>query len=122
VRVRVLRGGPRLLALARQRHDGTWGPTWIWREGEAPRALGAVALRRGADGDGWVASLEDGTSSLTVASGRRLHRHAPLEELGLLGRLIGAVMEVPVTYTYRCAVAPEGAGDGLLEVSLLREE
>ncbi len=125
VRFRALRPPHRLLVLARQRADGGWDPAWIWRQGEAPRPLGAVALRRAADpaAEGaWLASLQDGATAATVASGARLHRHAPLEELGAVGRLLGAVMTVPVTYTYRATLEGDGPVDGILEVSVLGEE
>lgn len=125
VRFRALRPPHRLLVLGRQRADGGWDPAWIWRQGEAPRPLDAIALRRagsrGAEG-AWLASLQDGATAATVSSGAPLHRHAPLEELGGMGRLLGAVMTVPVTYTYRARLEGGGPVDGILEVSVLGEE
>jgi len=123
VRFRALRPPHQLLVLGRQQPDGAWVAGWIWRRGEAPRALDAIALRRAAGRDGaWTASLQDGPGASTVSSGARLHRHAPLEELGTAGWLLSAVLDVPVTYTYRGTLEPGGAVDGILEVSVLGEE
>lgn len=123
VRFRALRPPHQLLVLGRQRPDGSWAPAWIWRQGEAPRALDDIGLRRAAGPDGaWTASLRDGPDAGTVASGPRLHRHAPLEELGPLGWLLDAVLDAPVTYTYRGTLEASGPVEGILEVSVLGEE
>lgn len=121
VRFRALRPPARLLALGRQRLDGTWDPAWIWREGENPRALDGVVLRR-AGGPAWAAALREGLTTHALQSGLRLHRHAPLEELGLLGALVGAWMDVPVTFTFRATLAGPAPAEGILEVSVLGEE
>jgi len=118
VRFRALRPPARLLALGRQRLDGTWDPAWIWREGGPPRALDAVELHRAPTGPAWAAALRDGATTYTLQSGPRLHRHAPLEELGLLGALLGAVMDVPVTYTFRATLVGPAPIDGILEVAV----
>lgn len=120
LRFRALRPPHRLLVLARQALDGTWGPAWIWREGAPPHPLDAVELQAG--GAGWTAALHEGPARGAVTSGPRLQRHAPLEELGLVGRLVGAVMTVPVTYTYRGTLAAPDPVDGILEISVLGEE
>jgi hypothetical protein len=123
VRFRALRPPRQLLVLGRQRPDGTWAPAWIWRQGEAPHALDAIGLRRAAGPDGaWTASLRDGAAIATVASGPRLHRHAPLQELGALGRLLDTVLDAPVTTTYRATLEAGGPVEGILEVSVLGEE
>jgi len=122
-RFRALRPPRQLVVLARQRADGAWDPAWIWRQGEAPRALEALELRRLAGRvPAWTAALRDGASAGTVASGPTLHRHAPLEELGPVGWVVGAVMDVPVTWTYRATLEEAGRVDGILEISALGEE
>jgi len=123
VRFRALRPPQRLLALGRQRTDGTWDPAWIWREGEPLRALDAIDLvRTPAAPAGWTAALSDGSATRVVSSGVRLHRHAPLEELGPLGILVGAFMDVPVTHTFRATLTEPGTIHGILEVSAVGED
>jgi len=123
VRFRALRPPQRLLAVGRQRADGTWEPAWIWREGEPPRALDGIDLQRApGKGTGWTAALRDGSTTGAILSGVPIYRHAPLEELGPLGILVGAVMDVPVTYTFRATLTEPATIDGILEVSVVGED
>lgn len=123
VRFRALRAPHRLLVLGRQLPGGRWDPAWIWRQGEAPRALDALELHRsGGEGGPWTATLRDGSASGTVSAGPSLYRHAPLEELGPIGWLVRAVMDAPVTTTFRATLAEPAPVDGILEVSILGAE
>jgi hypothetical protein len=123
VRFRALRPPSRLLVLARQLPDGRWDPAWIWRQGEAPRPLASVELLRARGAGGaWSVVLRDGPATDTVSAGLRLYRHAPLEELGPMGWIAKAMMEVPVTTTYRATLAAPVPADGVLEVSILGKE
>jgi hypothetical protein len=123
VRVRALRSPGGLLIVGRQLPDGTWDPAWIWRQGGAPHPLDAIELHHQSGPDGaWTVALRDGPMAATVSSGPRLYRYAPLDELGPLGWVVGALMDVPVTSTFRAALSERGPLDGILEVSLLGEE
>jgi hypothetical protein len=123
VRFRALRPPNRLLMAARQQPDGRWDPAWIWRQGEAPRPLSTVELLRAPGAAGaWSVALRDGPATDTLSTGQRLYRHAPLEELGPLAWVAKAVIEVPVTTTYRAMLAASPPADGVLEVSILGEE
>jgi hypothetical protein len=123
VRFRALRPPNRLLMLARELPDGRWDPAWIWRQGEAPRPLAGVELLRARGAGGaWSVALRDGPATDTVSTGQRLFRHAPLDDLGPLAWVVKAVMDVPVTTTYRATLAAPAPADGVLEVSILGEE
>ncbi|MFL5299725.1 MAG: hypothetical protein ACJ79R_05195, partial [Anaeromyxobacteraceae bacterium] len=58
-----------------------------------------------------------------LRSGRLLYRDAPVEDLGLLGKLVRPFTGNPVTYVIR-AQAQDGAGapiEGILEVEFASE-
>jgi hypothetical protein len=122
VRFRALRAGPapRTLLLAREAPDGRFGNAWLWEEGSAPRALSALELSRLGSGGGQTAWLAHFPEVGAVASTSLLYRSAPVQELGLLGRVLKPLVGSPVTYTHRAVLQREGAPaqPGLLEVSL----
>jgi hypothetical protein len=124
VRFRALRGERALLVLGRQSHDGRFTPLWAC-EGPACRDYAGFKVDR--DGAGrapafriQVAGAED---PLDIRSGRLLYRDAPVEDLGVLGKLVMPFTGNPVTYVYR-ARASEDRGapvEGILAVEMASE-
>lgn len=123
VRFRALRGGERLVLLAREGQDGEFGPVYAWEEGETPRPLEHFTLtREGAkERSVWKAELHaDGGAALVLRSTSLLQRSAPVEELGVLGGLVRPVVGSPVTYLHRAVLEQPGKAPvaGLMEVTL----
>lgn len=122
LRFRALRGQSRVLVLGREALDGGFGPVYLWQEGSAPRTFPRFELTRTGKKlqTSWQASLPGDTGPTTVRSTQLLHRHAPVEDLGLLGGLVRPVVGSPVTYVLRAVLERPGQKplDGLMEVSL----
>ncbi|HEX7623115.1 MAG TPA: hypothetical protein VF400_06050 [Anaeromyxobacteraceae bacterium] len=125
VRFRGLRGERGLLLLGREGHDGRFAPLWSCSEPGGCRELASFRVER--QGRGGATSfrveLASGAAPIEIRSARLLYRDAPLEDLGLLGKLIAPFTGSPVTYVYRAA-AEDAAGapvDGILEVELSGE-
>ncbi len=126
IRFRALRGDRALLVLGREALDGTYAPLWTG-DGTGPRdGHRSVQLER-SDGPGapaFLVRIEGGAAPLTIRSGALLYRDAPVEDLGLLGKLVAPFIGSPVTYVYRARAAADGGDpvDGILEVELARDE
>jgi hypothetical protein len=123
VRFRALRGGERLVLLAREGQDGEFGPVYEWEEGATPRPLEHFTLtREGArERSVWKAEVfADGGAPLVLRSTALLQRSAPVEELGMLGGLVRPVVGSPVTYLHRAVLERAGKAPvaGLMEVTL----
>lgn len=122
LRFRALRGGTRLVLLAREGLDGRFGPVYLWQEGSAPRTYPRFELRRTGKKlqTAWEASLPGEEGPLKVRSTAQLLRSAPVEDLGMLGGLVRPVVGSPVTYLLRAVLERPGqpALEGLMEVSL----
>lgn len=119
VRFRALRGdGAPRLVLAREALDGGFLPLWR-RERGTYRSGGSFALERRASA-AFTATFQGGVGTFSIRSGRLLFRHAPLDELGLLGSVVSPFVGAPVTYTFRATLSEAGRPDvpGILEVSL----
>jgi hypothetical protein len=121
VRFRALRGERGLLLLGREGRDGRFAPVWTCSE-DGCQLFSAFRL----DGDGSGASpafrvsVENDAAALSVRSGRLLYRDAPVEDLGVLGKIVAPFTGSPITYVYR-ATARDRAGqalEGILEVEL----
>lgn len=123
VRFRALRGGERLVLLAREGQDGEFGPVYEWEEGESPRLLEHFTLsREGAkERSVWkVQVFGDGEAALVLRSTSLLQRSAPVEDLGVLAGLVRPVVGSPVTYLHRAVLERAGKPPvaGLMEVTL----
>ncbi len=123
VRFRALRGDTNLLLLAREGHDGGFGPIYLWPAGEEPRELQSFDLRRMEGGKktaGWEADLSGEEGTMRVRATSLLLRNAPVQDLGVLGRLVKPVVGSPVTYVMRAVLERPGqpALPGLMEVTL----
>ena len=126
VRLRVLDGPHARLALGRFPPGSDAPVGWHWRRGQpGPVPLGTCRLRSvpsGSDGPpAWQVTLGPRSKSAAksagpeiLRSGRLLYRHAPIEELGVLGAVLSTAIGNPVTYTYRVP-------GGLLEVTVVDE-
>jgi hypothetical protein len=124
VRFRALRGGERLVLLAREGQDGEFGPVYAWEEGDSPRPLEHFTLsREGAkERSVWKVEVFGGESraAMVLRSTSLLQRSAPVEELGMLGGLVRPVVGSPVTYLHRAVLEQPGRAPvaGLMEVTL----
>ncbi|WP_164017940.1 hypothetical protein [Pyxidicoccus trucidator] len=123
VRFRALRGGERLVLLAREGQDGEFGPVYTWEQGEPPRSLEHFTLSREGAKERSVWKVElfgDAGAALVLRSTALLQRSAPVEDLGMLGGLVRPVVGSPVTYLHRAVLERAGKAPvaGLLEVSL----
>lgn len=123
VRFRALRGGERLVLLAREGQDGEFGPVYEWEEGATPRPLEYFTLSR--DGakerSQWkVEVFGEGSAAMVLRSTQLLQRNAPVEDLGMLAGLVKPVVGSPVTYLHRAVLERAGKPPvaGLMEVTL----
>jgi len=133
VRFRGLADTDSILILARFPREDAPPDGWIWRQGEpSPVALESPeleALDEGTDGRGqWEIALQSRSgASYRVTTGSEIHRHAPLEGRGLVGRMLRRWVGNPVTYTYRAVLQRVGASGepsalpGIAEVTLVDE-
>jgi hypothetical protein len=126
LRFRSVRGPQHVVVLARKSPDGKLGPIWLRREGAAaPAELTGFTLSR--EGPrlqpAWKANLSGEGLRATLQSGELLYRSAPLDELGLLGKLLSPMISVPITYTHRGVLKLEGGPEveGVMEVELFEE-
>ena len=127
VRFRGLRGERGLLLLGRQGRDRAFKPLWACEDRDRCREFQGYEIRR--LGAGKAPAFEvaltgpDRGLPLLVKSGALLYRDAPVEDLGILGKLVAPIVGSPVTYVYR-GTAHDGVGppiDGILEVEVAGE-
>lgn len=128
VRFRGLNEGSSVLMLARFPTDGSQVDGWLWREGQPrPVALQEVRLERSSgEGGQWNVHAQSVAGSVYVITTRRqIHRYAPMEENGLVGRMLRGIAGNPVTSTYRAELRrpDEASGDlsGIAEVTIVDE-
>jgi hypothetical protein len=124
VRFRVLRGARGALLLGREGLDGRFAPAWICEDpGPACRRFSSFQVERSGEQNPafGVALAADGVP-LRLDSGRLLFRDAPVEELGVLGKVVAPFVGSPVTYIYRGTLSGDGPPvEGILEVQLAQE-
>jgi hypothetical protein len=124
IRFRALRGERGLLLLAREGRDGAFGPAFGCDGGARCDSYESFRTRRTGQGKRPAFTVDlAGGRSVEIDSGPLLYRDAPVEALGLLGRLVAPLVGSPVTYVYR-ARAHDGAAaplEGILEVELSDE-
>jgi hypothetical protein len=127
VRFRGLADTDSILLLARFPRKDEPLDGWIWQQGEpAPVGLKSVELTAlGATSGGggqWVITLEsDSGARYRVTTESELHRNAPLEGRGMLGRMLRPLVGNPVTYTYRARLQRDGADVGEKSLSGIAE-
>jgi len=126
IRFRGLKGERGLVILGREAHDGAFSPLWTCDEAALCRHFASFALDREGSGaaTAFRARLSGPPDSVLVRSGKLLYRDAPVEELGILGRIVAPVVGSPVTWVYRGS-ASVGEGppvDGILEVELSSDD
>jgi hypothetical protein len=124
VRFRALRGDRPVALLARRGRDGAFRPVWACQDREHCRDLGRYQIRRAdARPAAFEVTVGEGEGALQLRSGALLYRSAPVEELGLLGKLVAAIAGNPVTYVYR-GTLQDGDGapiEGILEVEVAND-
>ncbi|MCE9668969.1 hypothetical protein LY474_14245 [Myxococcus stipitatus] len=124
VRFRALRGGERLVLLAREGQDGEFGPVYSWAEGREPSRMESFTLNREGAKERSVWTVDvfggDGAKAMVLRSTSLLQRSAPVEDLGVLGGLVKSVVGSPVTYLHRAVLERAGHTPvaGLMEVTL----
>jgi hypothetical protein len=122
VRFRALRGDRGLLLLAREGADGKLDPLWACEASGGCREYRALKIEReGAPkAPAFEVMLSGEGDPVSIRSERLLYRDAPLEDLGVVGKLVASFAGSPVTYVYRArALDGDGEGvDGILEVEL----
>jgi hypothetical protein len=126
VRFRGLRGERGLLLLGREARDGAFAPVWACEEPARCQDYSSFRLERAAAprGPSFQVKLPASEDPVEIQSGTLLCRDAPVEEMGVLGKLIAPFVGSPVTYVYR-ARASAGGGrevEGILEVELSPED
>ena len=126
IRFRGLRGERGLLVLGREGHDGGFSPLWACDGAALCHHLSSFTVRREGNGRAttFAAHLQSLSEAIELRSGRLLYRDAPVEELGILGRLVAPIVGSPVTWVYR-GTASVGGGppvDGILEVELSSDD
>jgi hypothetical protein len=121
VRFRVLRGEKQLLLLAREGQDGKFTPTWLC-DGAACRDYAdyKVVRERGGKRPSFHVRLADAAEPIEIRTDRFIYRDAPIEDLGLLGKVIMPFTGNPVTYVFRAQASASGGPpvEGILEVEL----
>ncbi len=123
VRFRGLHDERGLLLLGREAKDGQFTP--LWSCGAAPgtcREYVSFRVERGGSevAPSFTVAVKGDASSLELRSTKLLLREAPVEDLGVLGKLVAPFVGSPVTYTFRATAAGEGGApsQGILEVEL----
>ena len=84
-------------------HFGGAPQAWAWRAGEpAPRPVNKVKVGKkpGKNAPLFRALAKVNGKTWKMTSGALVHRYAPVEKHGMLGKLVGSVVGNPVTYTY----------------------
>jgi hypothetical protein len=121
VRFRALRGDRPLLVLGRLGKDGSFAP--VWACGAVCRDYARFDIRREAAARAptfhvAVVGGDGGDAPIALDSGRLLYRDAPVEDLGVLGRVIMPFTGNPVAYVFRGRASAFGAPplEGILEV------
>jgi len=122
IRFRGLRGDRGLLLLGREGKDGRFLPLWACREPDACRTYGSFHVQRegNASTPSFRIDVSHHSDEILVRSGRQLYRDAPIEEMGIIGKVVTPFTGSPVTYVYRAtaAVGGEQPVEGILEVEL----
>lgn len=126
IRFRGLRGERGLLLLGRETRDGTYSPLWA-SDGTGHRdEYQSVRLERGGarESPAFRIEVQGEAGPVSIQSGTLLYRDAPVEDLGLLGKLVAPFVGSPVTYVYRALATEEGGEpvEGILEVELSPDE
>jgi hypothetical protein len=125
VRFRGLRGDRGLLVLGREAQDGRMAPLWACRDVDTCRDLRTFSVARTGPekAPAFTVELKGDGPPIKIASGSLLIREAPVEDLGLLGKMVAPFTGSPVTYTYRAQALEEGSAptDGILEVEVAGE-
>ena len=124
VRFRKVGGKDPLLLLAR---DPPNGPVqgWLWLrplEAKGELRIDRMQVREAPakGGRAFRILMDTEGGPWRITSGTLLRRHAPIEEEGLLGRMVSSVIGNPVTYVYRAVLEAKGSSEkheGILEVS-----
>jgi hypothetical protein len=123
IRFRALRGDRGLLLLCREGHDGRFDPMWACA-GAACRDYRRFKVdRSGGGAPSFHVALEGAADPIDIRSGRLIYRDAPIEELGMIGKVIRPFTGNPVTYVMRGRASEDGGPpvDGILEVELASE-
>ncbi|MFL5261668.1 MAG: hypothetical protein ACJ79L_04605 [Anaeromyxobacteraceae bacterium] len=125
VRFRALRGDRPLLLLGREGQDGRYAPLWACEGPARCRDLAAFRVERqgGTGAPAFRVAVSGARDPVDLRSGRLLYRDAPVEDLGILGKLVRPFTGNPVTYVFR-GQAQDGAGapiEGILEVEFASE-
>jgi len=123
IRFRALRGRRGLIVLGRQGFDDQFAPLWACQDTTHCRDYQSFRIEREkTEGSPRFriqvqAATQDG---IDIRSGQPLYRDAPLEDLGLVGKLAKPFVGSNVTYVYRGS-ATIGTGspiEGVLEVEM----
>lgn len=126
VRFRGLNGGNSKLLLARQASDGVPFEGWDWQQMEekmdsVPEAFQNLRLTNTSmkDMQHWNIDVRTKTSNYKIKTEKLLIRYAPMEESGMLAKMLSFFIGNPVTYTYRATlVSADGAElPGILEIA-----
>jgi hypothetical protein len=125
VRFRALRGDRPLLLLGRQGQDGRYTPLWACEGRGHCRDYASFRVERQGDGNppAFRVAVSGEPTSVDLRSGRLLYRDAPVEDLGVIGKLVRPFTGNPVTYVYRGEATDGGAApiEGILEVEIRSE-
>ncbi len=104
LRVRALDGERSLLIDARIPPQGGTATGWVWRQqAEGPAAITGVELQAfdTPQGKRWKAQVNSRDGTYRVTLGPELDRHAPVEEMGILGYALESLVGNPTTHTFR---------------------
>ncbi len=118
VRVRALRAANPLLLLGRRPVGGGGWQGWAWQPGKEPVKLASFSLK--GHTKAWTVNYSAGALRGTVTTSKQLFRHAPVEDHGWIGSVVGAVVGNPVTYTYRGRL-DQANSPAIVEVSFVDE-
>lgn len=122
VRFRALRGGSKVVLLARQDLEGKLEPAWILAQGKPILRLDRLQLQRAGSKKEpqWTFDFAAGAKALQLKSVKLLVRSAPIEELSaLLAAVLRPIVGSPVTFIHRASLRIDAEPEipGLLEVS-----
>ena len=126
VRFRALNDKNSYLILARQEAKDKPFDGWHWSQPDEVRTLNKLDLSniKHKKGLHWKVNIKAQTGQFEITTEKQLLRYAPLEEKGVLARMLSYFVGNPVTYTYRAnLISPEGKKiAGILEVAKIGGE
>ena len=96
---------------------------WVWKQNESPQTILKMKKNKAKMPFINIAMSNNKLDKYAINAQQLIYRQAPLEEKGLLGKVLSKFIGNPVTYTYRASMTTQSgkAIKGILEVAIADE-